>query len=92
MVSGAAGAKAHRPHPRPFKAPLAQRQRLLIREASVLRGLVGLPPVRAGEAAERGEGREREVGRRRWPEAAGRDGAGQRIVVLECALANEGRA
>ena len=29
---------------------IMERQRLLIREANYLRGLIGLPPVRAGEA------------------------------------------
>ena len=41
---------------------IMERQRLLIREANYLRGLVGLPPVRAGRGREErwsapGEGR-----------------------------------
>ena len=35
---------------------IMERQRLLIREANYLRGLVGLPPVRADAASQNGVG------------------------------------
>jgi hypothetical protein len=40
---------------------IIERQRLLIREANYLRGLVGLPPVKAEER--KGEGEEGQAGR-----------------------------
>jgi hypothetical protein len=40
-----------------IRAMLMERQRLLMREANYLRGLVGLPPVRAaGKEERKGEG------------------------------------